>query len=216
MSIEKITDTENSIDIFDSEIELAIDMFCKDNNINDISSISQSVYSAMLMYIYKTCFKGTNKLLTQKDNIVLYDIDIIYELCLKYVYMCKIYDKEITLNGFCYLTGINADTFYEWKEGGLMWASPKHTEIFKILNHERENSLSDKLLTGKNPVGILGILNHFYGWNGVGNMTEDRSKQAATLADVRKSAGLLSDNSQGMSAGTTEKLPDKLSDNLIQ
>ena len=33
-------------------------------------------------------------------------------------------------------------------------------------------------------MGVLGILNHFYGWSGVGNMTEDRQKQAATLTDA--------------------------------
>lgn len=216
MSLEKVEDIKNTIEVFNSDIELAITMFCEENHIDDISSISQSIYSAMLMYIYNKCFKDTYKLQYREGVTIKYDIDLIYNLCLKYIYMCKVYDKEITLRGFSYMTGINLDTFYEWNEGGLVNASPRHAEIFKMLNAEREASLSDKLLTGKNPVGILGILNHFYGWNGVGNMTEDRSKQAATLADVRESAGLLSDNSQGMSAGTTEKLPDKLSNNLTQ
>ena len=104
------------------------------------------------------------------------------------------------------MTGISIETFYEWRDGGALWASPKHSEVFKMLNAEREISLSDKLISGKiNPVGVLGVLNHFYGWNGVGNMTEDRSKQVATLEDVRKNAALLSDNSSTAGGLLVEK-----------
>ena len=66
--------------------------------------------------------------------------------------------------GFSKLTGISLDTIYEWLNGGD--SARGSSEVAKRLSREREESLSDKLASGKgNPVGILGILNRHYGWN---------------------------------------------------
>ena len=95
--------------------------------------------------------------------------------------------------------------------------SRRSSEIFKKLNSERERTLSDRLASGKvNPVGVLGCLNHWHGWSGVGNMQEDKTKQSITLSDVRKNAALLSDNLTADSAQTADNTPLELSDNLTQ
>ena len=83
----------------------------------------------------------------------------------------------------------------------------------KNIRYQRENSLSEKLQTGKNPVGVLAILNHFYGWSGVGNMQEDRQKQAATLTDAGSSLFELCDTSPPVMISAADQGPGKLSDN---
>lgn len=209
MVLEHVENTENTIEIFENEIELYIKCFCEENNISDICSISQSVYNAMLIYIYRNCFRNTDKLKNRNiynnvgignnsiTNCNSYNISIINKLCDYYIYLCRLYDKEISLTGFSYLTGIDKDTFYDWRDGDRKRLSFEHAEIYKKLNQGREESLSDKLATGnKNPVGILAILNHHYNWAGVGNMQQQKPQQI-TLADVRKSAGELSDNLGG-------------------
>ena len=86
-------------------------------------------------------------------------------ICDIYINLCYEYDKEISILGFSKLTGINQDTFYDW---GNQSSRPSSSacEIYKKLSQEREESLSNMLISGKrNPVGLLGALNRHYGWN---------------------------------------------------
>lgn len=203
--MEVVKDITETIEVYENDIDLYIKLFCEENHIDDINAISQSVYNAMLRYVYKHCFKGTDKLKSKKlfstsdrikSNYNAYDIDICYSLCDHYIYLCQLYDKEISIVGYSTLTGIEQNTIYSWgKEDQRKTLSSKSCDIYKKLVSMRENSLSDKLSSGKgNPVGILAILNHCYNWAGVGNMVEQKPERI-TLADVRKNARLLSDNS---------------------
>lgn len=221
--MEVVQDTIDNIEVYESDIDLYIKLFCEENNISCINDISQSVYNAMLRYVYKHCFMGTDKLKSKrlystsdriKSNYNAYDIDICYSLCDHYIYLCQLYDKEISIVGYSTLTGIEQNTIYSWgKEDQRKTLSSKSCDIYKKLVSMRENSLSDKLSSGKgNPVGILAILNHCYNWAGVGNM-EERKPQQITLADVRKDAALLSDNSRQAALQIAEKQDHKLSDN---
>ena len=207
MNIEYVEDDHinDNITAIKEQIDNCIMSFCNEHNIDNINDISQSVYNAMLMYINNAIFKYSNRLKRKPDinnkllngglaNNNAYDTDLCFKVCEYYVYLCRLYDKECSIVGFEYLTGIDYSTVYKWLDDK---ASSTGFKIGKRLQSERERSLSDKLLTGKNPVGVLGILNHFYGWSGVGNMREDTTKQALSLADVRKQAALLSDNSNG-------------------
>ena len=85
--------------------------------------------------------------------------------------------------GFSKLTGIDNDTIYSWSvDRGV---SQQGVRIHKKLTMEREESLSAKLVTGKqNPVGVLGVLNRHYQWNMPGVSRETSSKQALTAADL--------------------------------
>lgn len=87
--------------------------------------------------------------------------------------------------GFSKLTGIDNDTIYSWSvDRGV---SQQGVRIHKKLTMEREESLSAKLVTGKqNPVGVLGVLNRHYQWNMPGVSRETASKQALTAADLPK------------------------------
>lgn len=217
MPVEKIENTENSIEIFQSDIELYIKLFCEKYEISDLCSISQNRYSALLYYLYLNVFKNINlKMPSVYDNGLFmtnnnaYNIPLIDSILSLYLYLCDCFDKIISVQGFCKLTGIDEETIYGWGR-----ASGRGSAICKKLTAERERTLSDRLASGKcNPVGVLGCLNHWHGWSGVGNMQEDKTKQIETLENVRKNAALLSDNlsqDQPQKADNTRlELPDNL------
>ena len=220
--MEVVQDTIDDIEVYETEIDMYIKLFCEENNISCINDISQSVYNAMLRYVYKHCFRGTDKLKSKrlyatsdriKSNYNAYDIDICDSICDHYIYLCQLYDKEISIVGYSNLTGIDNETVLVWGSGDRKTLSSKSIGIYQKLVSGRENSLSDKLSSGKgNPVGILAILNHCYNWAGVGNM-EERKPQQISLSDVRQSVAKLSDNSGQAVAQIAENSNNKLSDN---
>ena len=54
-------------------------------------------------------------------------------------------------------------------------------DIYKKLNEFREESLSNKLVTGnKNPVGVIAVLNRQYGW--ASPYTSDSNKQRKSIS----------------------------------
>lgn len=192
LSINDIQDIKNSIDKY-------ISLFCSENNIQDIKDINQSVWNGCLLYVYYNYIKPSEILINPNDRRSIYDIYKCSIVCDYYIYLCRIYDKECSLWGYSYLTGIEEYIIHDWYNNykgirNSQKATERYSYIYKKLVGEREKSLSDRLLTGKNPVGVLGILNHFYGWAGTGNMTEDRQKQAVTLSDLRTNAAQLTDS----------------------
>lgn len=187
------------IEVYENDIEMYLEQFMIDNNIEDLRSASQSVWNACLMYICRYVFKGTTKLKSRQLNKQegfaglsthnAYDYESINRLCDYYIYLCTLYDKEISIIGFSNLTGINPDTFYDWGNGSVK-LSTVSCEIYKKLVRFREESLSNKLATGnKNPVGILAILNRHYQWNLPGVSRENNQRQSLTAADLPRLGG---------------------------
>lgn len=232
MSFTHVDNTENNtdkIDIFRSDIDLYTKLYCEENNIDDLCNVTQNRYTGLLRYLNRMVIKNINlrqdfiyksgiSVIHNKDmftNNNEYNLELIYDLLNVYLDMSDKYDKISNVNGFSIFTGIDLEMFYQWNNGSRL--SPLAQKIFKKLNTERERSLSDRLVSGRvNPVGVLGALNHWHGWSGVGNMQEDKTKQAATLDDIRKNTALLSDNSNADVAQTAENSNLKLSDNLTQ
>ena len=206
--------SQENIDIFENDLDMYIKDYCIKNSISNISDISQNQYNGLLRYICKKYIKPSNVLKIQGDFYNRYDISKVESLCNWYIDFSFENDKEISLTGFTYLSGISDSVIYEWESnayGRYDKASSERSDIAKKLREARENSLSNKLLSGKNPVGVLGILNHFYGWNMPG-VRETREKSTGTLAELQKTAGLLSDNltqkSGDQDAGTQLELSD--------
>ena len=172
-------------------------MFCEENGIEDMKKESQSVWNSALYYIYKHVFK--NGSLKNKDNIYIdnnimsstynmYNYDMCMDVLNIYVYdMCMKYDKEVSVIGYSTLTGISQSIIYEWANGENRKLSSKGMDIYKKLSQFREESLSNKLVTGKqNPVGILGVLNRHYQWNLPGVSREQAGKKMLTDAELPK------------------------------
>ena len=173
---ENTTQEIDDIEIYDNEIKLQLDNFCDDFQIEDMSKESQNKWNAALLYIYKYVFKDTNKLKDKSNISNRYDIDIVNSVCDIYVNYCYLYDKEISIMGFSKLTGIDTDTINSWGNNEYMISS-NASVIHKKLTKEREESLSNILISGKrNPVGILGALNRHYQWNMPGVNNKDNAK----------------------------------------
>ena len=100
-------------------------------------------------------------------------------MCDYYIYLCNVYNKGVTISGFCYLTGISQYTVYEWGNGnrGLSQSS---CDIYKKLSKAYEDSAESKLWANKNPVAVMAILNKRFGWNLPGVSKEQTLKAPIT------------------------------------
>lgn len=194
--MEKVADQEDVIDVFESDIALYLRMFCESNEIDNIKSESQSVWNGALRYIRKHVFNNRD-VLKSKDNINIYNnnipsnfnaynYDTVNSVCDIYIDLCFVYDKEVSIIGFSNLTGIDQELIYNWGNEGTKLSSTSY-QIYKKLNEFREESLSNKLVTGRqNPVGVLGVLNRHYAWNLPGVSREQTEKRALTARDLPK------------------------------
>lgn len=158
--------TENGTEVYENDIYLYLDQYIEEHNVEDMHKEPQSRWNAALLYINKNLFKLHPEMLKSENRVSnTYDINIINTICDIYIELCYEYDKEVSILGFCKLTGIVQDTIYQWGNETTRLDSSA-SEIYKKLSTEREESLSNMLISGKrNPVGLLGALNRHYGWN---------------------------------------------------
>ena len=196
--MERVQEQEQTPEVFENDIEAYLKMFCEEQNIKDMKKEPQSVWNGALMYIKRHVFnvpgilkmskplegyinnnKGINK-----SNCNSYDIELVNGVCDYYIYLCNLYDKEISIIGFSNLTGIDTDSINNWgNETNAL--STAGLVVYKKLHQGREESLSNKLVTGKqNPVGVLGVLNRHYGWNAPGIRNDNNKIPARSAAEL--------------------------------
>lgn len=189
--------TEEGIEVFENDIYLYLQEYIDTHNIEDMHREPQSRWNAALLYINKNYFKLHQDLLKSGNystgNLVYnnasnnnaYDLDVINNICDIYIDLCYEYDKEISILGFSKLTGINQDTFYDWGNSSSRPGS-LGCDIYKKLRQEREESLSNMLISGKrNPVGLLGALNRHYGWN-MGQPRGQSGEQKQSIEQIQE------------------------------
>lgn len=194
------------VEVFENDLAYNLQLFCEENNIEDIRKESQAVWNSALYYIYKHVFKGTDKLKSKTlhntgTNIVqstynAYNYDLVLEILDYYVYeMCLKVDKEVSIIGFSILTGIPQSVIYQWGNGSTKLSTASE-EVFKKLHDMREESLSNKLVSCKgNPVGLLGVLNRHYGWNMGQPRGQDTRSRALSAAELPKLGAIDADHS---------------------
>lgn len=186
MEQEKVRDEPRTAEVYQNQIDLYLKLFCEEHEIESMKKETQSVWNAALMYVRRHVFYDDVPVRTRCGNRYD-DIDSLMTVCEHYIYLCYLYDKEVSIKGFCKLTGINEDTIYSWGNNEYRGSSTMHSEVYKKLNSEREESLSGKLATAnRNPVGTLAILNHFYGWNMPGMNKEKADKRVLTVDELPK------------------------------
>lgn len=198
--MEKVIYQVDNAEVFENDIQLYLTMFCEENDIESMKNESQSVWNSCLRYIYKHVFKGTNKLKSTTNinniNCIMpstynaYNYNTVLDILDIYIHdMCMKYNKEVSIVGFSILTGIDSEVIYNWGRDNSK-LSNRGSEIFKKLREYREESLSNKLVDGKqNPVGVLGVLNRHYQWNMPGVSRETSKKQVLTAADLPQLGG---------------------------
>lgn len=105
--------TDDSI-IYKDDIELYLNEYCISRNIEDPRKIPAPQWSACLIYIYNHCIKNTGVLFSRADP-KLYDSRRVNSLCNRYIYLCYDYNQRISIEQFCFLSGIDLQTIYDWK-----------------------------------------------------------------------------------------------------
>ena len=194
--MEKVHGTENTIEIFENDIQIYLSMFCEENGIEDMKKESQSVWNGALRYIRRHVFNNKD-LLKEPNNIYninnsitsnynMYNYELVNNICDIYIDLCFINDKEVSILGFSNLTGIDNETINVWGNNDNK-LSTLSFGIYKKLSQFREESLSNKLVTGnKNPVGVIAVLNRQYGWASPYTSDSNRQKTALTAAELPK------------------------------
>lgn len=179
------TDQQDTSNVFINDLEMYLRLFCEELGIEDATDLSQSKWTAFLMYSYNHLFKGHDVFKQAHADYKCIDLDIAYNICTVYVGMCYKYDKIISINGFTKLTGIDEQTINNWKNGKHRADEPQARAIWEMLNLEYERSLENTLISSKrNPIGIIAILNKRFGWKEDGNLAQPSEKVAISFNDL--------------------------------
>lgn len=207
---QEINTTEQKVEVYNNRIEESIANYCIDHDLDpkELYTIDQSRWNSVLLYVYKQVFKpckdsGVTRRYNENSNIDYSDTDLLNSICNIYIDLCYEYSKEVSIMGFSKLTGIDTETIYNWaRDPGNGRGS---LGVAKKLQAEREESLSNKLASGKgNPVGILGILNRHYGWNMGQPRGQDTRQKAPDIPRIAEKYGVgIAEKDQGT------QLPDK-------
>lgn len=179
--------TGEGIEVFENAICEYLQQYIDERKIENMSKEPQSKWNAALMYIHKNYFKLHPNILKSEYRLSnTYDLDKVNEVCDIYINLCYEFDKEISILGFSKLTGIAYDTIYQWGAESSR-ASTSASDIYKKLNCEREESLSNMLISGgkRNPVGLLGALNRHYGWN-MGQPRGNSGEQKQSIEQIQQ------------------------------
>lgn len=209
---------DTGAEVYEHDIYIYLQQYVKEHEIEDLTKLTQNRWSAALMYVRK-CVFNTQADLMSDINRSMYDEYKVNKICDIYINLCYEYDKEISINGFSFLTGINRDTIYSWgKEetrgyiyhdldgnriGNIqMWINKHPGEdyrqevgsmcsgIYKKLIENNEESLSGKLISGgANPMKILPALNRRHGWNMGQPKGIDGSRQVRTPEQIAEEYG---------------------------
>ena len=194
--MEKVQWQDQTVELFENDIQLYLSMFCEENGIEDMTKEPQSRWNACLTYIQRHVFSNRD-LLKQSNNIYnsnsimdsnynMYNYDLLYNILEYYIYLCNMYNKEISSMGYSKLTGISNEIISMWGNDNNKLSS-KSFEIYKKLNQEREESLSNKLADGKqNPVGVIAILNRQYGWASPYTSDSNRQRKSISAEEIRQ------------------------------
>lgn len=202
--VEKVKETEQTIEIFENDIDMFLKLFCEEQGIEDMRTAPQAVWNAAMMYIKRHVFNVRDILKQSKplsgytnnnynnkysnlnnSNCNSYNIDLVDSVCNYYIYICNLYNKGVTISGFSKLTGVSEETIYEWgrNENKL---STSGLKIYQKLNAEYEQSAEAKLWGNKNPVAVMAILNKRFGWNLPGVSKEQSGNRALSASELPK------------------------------
>lgn len=228
--MEKVQEQEHAAEVFENDIAMYLQMFCDEQGIEDMSKESQSRWNAAMMYIRRHVFSDNSILKMSKplegyinnnyndnrnnvnySNCNAYDIDKVNIVCDYYIYLCYMYDKEISIMGFSKLTGINQDTIHDWGNN-INKLSTSGCDIYKKLLTEREESLVNKLASNKNPVAVIAILNKHFGYNMPGVRQENERRMVLPMNELPK-LSLSDDSSSNCTTEISDNMFDKTAEN---
>lgn len=193
-----IATEKKPIAFFQKEIPLAFESACKNFGYTDPESMTQSNFNACLMFISDTviqkyCLKKPVTDIVYSNSS--YDIDLLNGLLDIYISLCYRYSKMISVYGFCLLCNIQLQVLTQWESDITKSITPENKQLVKRLQAAAEESKRSLLIEkGRNPVGVLALLNHDNGYNLPG-VSKETSAPRLSAREIREKMGLLSDKS---------------------
>lgn len=187
----------NTVDVFKSDIDMYINLWMEERNIEDMCGVSQNRWYNCCKYIYEHVFKMNSKYLKDDRNINnAYDTDKVNEVLDIYIDLCNDYEKVVNIVGFTFFTGIHRDTLNGWVNGVQLASSG--SDICKKIDEMREESLVGLQVSGKgNPMNYMPSLNKYCGFNMPGVRDQGSRVRALTASELPK-----------LGSGNCARLPD--------
>lgn len=197
MSAVETQEVNNTVDVFKSDIDMYINLWMEERNIEDLCKISQNRWYNCCKYIYEHVFKVNPKYLNDDNNINnAYDTDKVNEVLDIYIDLCNDYEKVVNIVGFTFFTGIHRDTLNGWVNGVQLASSG--SDICKKIDEMREESLVGLQVSGKgNPMNYMPSLNKYCGFNMPGVRDQGSRVRALTASELPK-----------LGSGNCARLPD--------
>ena len=186
MSAVKMQEVNNTVDVFKDDIDMYINLWMEERNIEDLCKISQNRWYNCCKYVYENVFKVNPKYLKDDNNINnAYDTDKVNEVLDIYIDLCNDYEKVVNIVGFTFFTGIHRDTLNGWVNGVQLGSSG--SDICKKLDEMREESLVGLQVSGKgNPMNYMPSLNKYCGFNMPGVRDQGARARALTASELPK------------------------------
>lgn len=156
-----------------------------DNNVS-VHEIKKVQWNAVLIYIYNHVFKkAADPHNNSRKSIIKYsDIQFLNSLCDYYIYICLSNNKDVSVNGFSYLTGIPLCTLNRWKNRN----SREYMYIDTYTDSIVENSTIDRYIKAFPDHNVLKISNNAYS-----SITEKLSAaREHTLTDLALDGSVMS------------------------
>lgn len=197
MSAVEMQKVNNTVDVFKDDIDMYINLWMEERNIEDLCKISQNRWYNCCKYIYEHVFKVNPKYLKDDNNINnAYDTDKVNEVLDIYIDLCNDYEKVVNIVGFTFFTGIHRDTLNGWVNGVQLGSSG--SDICKKLDEMHEESLVGLQVSGKgNPMNYMPSLNKYCGFNMPGVRDQGSRVRALTASELPK-----------LGSGNCARLPD--------
>ena len=186
MSAVEMKKVNNTVDVFKDDIDMYINLWMEERNIEDLCKISQNRWYNCCKYIYEHVFKVNPKYLNDDNNINnAYDTDKVNEVLDIYIDLCNDYEKVVNIVGFTFFTGIHRDTLNGWVNGVQLASSG--SDICKKIDEMREESLVGLQVSGKgNPMNYMPSLNKYCGFNMPGVRDQGARARALTASELPK------------------------------
>lgn len=197
MSAVETQEVNNTVDVFKDDIDMYINLWMEERNIEDLCKISQNRWYNCCKYVYDNVFKVNPKYLKDDNNINnAYDTDKVNEVLDIYIDLCNDYEKVVNIVGFTFFTGIHRDTLNGWVNGVQLGSSG--SDICKKIDEMREESLVGLQVSGKgNPMNYMPSLNKYCGFNMPGVRDQGPRVRALTASELPK-----------LGSGNCARLPD--------
>lgn len=184
------------LEIYNSEIDLAIAEACDLLGIEDLNKETQTRWKAVCQYVGQRVFQDRRRLkdtktYLQKDYGIMstynrYNQELISDIFEYYVFLSRKYDKMISIIAFSELINIPYETIKDWEELNKLNSCGSH--LVKRIKGLREDNLKDMALDNGNVMGIFQVGRREYAWDVPGVANRD-ARPALSAADLPRLDG---------------------------